>query len=153
MLDTTKRTPSLFFTHKKLRHRVSVAFRHVCGQSVDEFLNLVVGRHDPLFLQVFRQELDFSIRDLRESMPGNRRSSNVARHISQEMPFRLDGVNVDVPPAFILRFQHHFQLFGARLRNKQSLISFAERDTIPLKTHAPQNAILIYTRKVHSSNL
>jgi hypothetical protein len=40
----------------------------MCGQSVNEFLNQVVGRHDPLFLQIFRQELDFPIRDLRKSM-------------------------------------------------------------------------------------
>ena len=70
-------------------HSVSVAVRHACGQTVDEFLNQVVGCHDPLFLQIFRQKLDFSIGDLREAMLGNRWSSNVARYISQEMSFLL----------------------------------------------------------------
>src|ERR1700676_1060236 len=99
-------------------HRVSVAVWHVFCQSADKFLNQIMGCYDPLFLQIFCQKLDFSIRDLRESMLSNRWSSNVARHISQEMPFRSDAVDMNVPPAFILCFQHHSQLFGARLRNK-----------------------------------
>lgn len=66
-------------------HSVSVAGRHVCGKSVDEFLNQVVRRHDPLFFQVFRQKVAFTIRDLRESVLGNRWSSNVARHTGRKL--------------------------------------------------------------------
>src|SRR5271157_671656 len=55
-------------------------------------------------------------------MLSDRWSSNIPRYISQEMPFRPDVINVDVPPAFILRFQHHSELFGARLRSKQPLL-------------------------------
>jgi hypothetical protein len=70
---------------------VSVAVWHLCGQSVNEFLKQVVGRHDPLFLQIFRQKLDFSIRDLDESVLSDRWSSNVPRYISQLKQRVLDA--------------------------------------------------------------
>jgi hypothetical protein len=44
-------------------HSVSVAIRHVCGQSIDEFLNHVVGRHDHLLPQIYRQKLDFLVKE------------------------------------------------------------------------------------------
>lgn len=53
-------------------------------------------------------------------MLSDRWSANVSRYISQEMPLRPDVINVNVPPAFVLRFQRHAELFGTRLRSQQT---------------------------------
>jgi hypothetical protein len=63
-------------------HRVSVTVWHVSGQRVYEVFNQVAGCHYLPFLQILRQKLNLSIRDLGESMLGDGRSSNVPRYIS-----------------------------------------------------------------------
>jgi hypothetical protein len=52
--------------------------RHVLGKSGNELFNQVLGRDDPLFLQIFRQKLDFSIRDLLETMLSDGWPANIA---------------------------------------------------------------------------
>ena len=57
---------------------MSVVVRHVLGKSGNELFNQVLGRDDPLFLQIFRQKLDFSIRDLLETMLSDGWPANIA---------------------------------------------------------------------------
>jgi hypothetical protein len=84
---------------------VPVAVWHVLGQSSNELLDRISSFHPQLLFPVFRPKLEFPIVDLHETMLRNGGPPNVAARVLQEMPHRLEIVNVDAPPTFVLHLQ------------------------------------------------
>ena len=82
---------------------VPVAVGDVIGQCGQELSRRVGGLDRPFRAGVLRQESDFLTIDLAKPVLRDRWASGIVARISEELLLAAESLDVDVPPAFVLR--------------------------------------------------
>jgi hypothetical protein len=86
-------------------NRVPVAVWHVLCPGGNEPLDRKADYDPPLESLVFGPKLDFSVGYVDNPMLRDWGTANISSRVAQKVRLRVEMIDVDAPPAFVLRLQ------------------------------------------------
>ena len=97
---------------------VLIAFWNVLRPTINELFQRASHENQPTQLFVLEPERDGPLSDVGDTTLRDGWPPYVATGVSQEMLFRLEGLNLDAPPTILLLDEHLFHLGDVHIHTK-----------------------------------